>query len=38
MAATPKHRRGQPQKVLQLTTYQRLEQYLRAFAQGTSIS
>jgi hypothetical protein len=25
---------GQPHKVHQLTTYQRLEEYLRAFAQG----
>src|SRR5438105_6100241 len=34
MPATTKRRRGQPQKVLQLTTYERLEQYLRAFAGG----
>ena len=34
MPATKKHRRGQPHKVLQLTTYDRLEEYLRAFAQG----
>src|SRR5262245_51991746 len=26
--------RGQPHKVVRLTTYQRLEEYLRAFAQG----
>ena len=29
-----KKRRGQPHKVLHLTTYDRLEQYLMAFAQG----
>jgi hypothetical protein len=29
-----KRRREQPHKVLHLTTYQRLEEYLRAFAQG----
>ncbi len=28
------HRRGQPHKVLHLTSYDRLEEYLRAFAQG----
>ena len=34
MPATQKRRRGQPHKVLHLTTYDRLEAYLRAFAQG----
>jgi hypothetical protein len=34
MALRKKRQRGQPHKVLQLTTYQRLEEYLRAFAQG----
>ena len=34
MPATKKRRRGQPHKVLHLTTYDRLEEYLRAFAQG----
>jgi hypothetical protein len=34
MPATPKHRRGHPHKALHLTTYQRLEAYLRAFADG----
>ena len=34
MPARKKRRRDQPHKVLHLTTYQRLEEYLRAFAQG----
>jgi len=34
MPATKTRHRGQPHKVLHLTTYDRLEQYLRAFAQG----
>ena len=34
MPATKKRHRGQPHKVLHLTTYQRLEEYLGAFAQG----
>jgi hypothetical protein len=34
MPARDKRQRGQPQKVLHLTTYARLEEYLRAFAQG----
>jgi hypothetical protein len=34
MPPKKKRQRGQPHKVLQLTTYQRLEEYLRAFAQG----
>ena len=34
MPATQKRHRGQPHKVLQLTSYDRLEAYLRAFAQG----
>jgi len=34
MPAVKKHRRGHPHKVLQLTTYQRLEEYLQAFGQG----
>src|SRR5438034_10824149 len=34
MPATTKHRRGQPQKVLLFRTYDRLEQYLSAFAEG----
>jgi hypothetical protein len=34
MPVRKKRQRGQPHKVLQLTTYQRLEEYLRAFAQG----
>src|SRR3954447_1484952 len=34
MPARKKRRRDQPHKVLHLTTYQRLEQYLGAFAQG----
>ncbi|HKM52563.1 MAG TPA: hypothetical protein VJY33_04075 [Isosphaeraceae bacterium] len=34
MPATKRHRRGHPHKVLQLTTYHRLEEYLRAFAEG----
>jgi hypothetical protein len=34
MPATQKRHRGQPHKVLHLTSYDRLEQYLRAFAQG----
>src|SRR3954451_4449534 len=34
MPAKKKRRRDQPHKVLHLTTYQRLEQYLGAFAQG----
>ena len=36
MPATKKRRRDQPHKVLHLTTYQRLEQYLGAFARGIS--
>jgi hypothetical protein len=34
MPLRKKRQRGQPHKVLQLTTYQRLEEYVRAFAQG----
>src|SRR5262249_41936236 len=34
MPAAKSRRRGLPHKVLHLTTYQRLEEYLRAFAQG----
>ena len=34
MPASKKRRRDQPHKVLHLTTYQRLDQYLRPFAQG----
>ena len=34
MPATKKSRRGQPHKVLHLTTYRRLEEYLGAFAKG----
>src|SRR5271165_6591766 len=34
MPATKKRHRGQPHKVLHLTSYDRLEEYLRAFAQG----
>src|SRR5689334_19505762 len=34
MPVRKKRERKQPHKVLQLTTYQRLEEYLRAFAQG----
>jgi hypothetical protein len=34
MPLRKKRQRGQPHKVLQLTTYERLEAYLRAFAQG----
>src|SRR5271165_3834701 len=34
MPATKKRQRGQPHKVLHLSSYQRLEAYLRAFAQG----
>ena len=34
MPATKKRHRGQPHKVLRLTTYERLDEYLRAFAQG----
>jgi hypothetical protein len=34
MPVRKKHRRDQPHKVLHRTTYQRLEQYLGAFAQG----
>ena len=34
MPATQKRHRGQPHKVLHLTSYDRLEEYLRAFAQG----
>ncbi len=34
MPATRKRRQAPPQKVLHLTTYERLEQYLRAFGQG----
>ena len=34
MPATQKRRRGQPHKVLHLLSYDRLEAYLRAFAQG----
>ncbi len=30
------HRRGQSHKVLHLTSYDRLEEYLRAFARGIS--
>ena len=37
MPARKKRRRDQPHKVLHLTTYQRLEQYLGAFARGISI-
>ncbi len=38
MPVRKKRRRDQPHKVLQLTTYQRLEEYLGAFARGISIS
>jgi hypothetical protein len=34
MAKTKKRQHGRPQKALHLTTYERLEEYLRAFAQG----
>jgi hypothetical protein len=34
MPATKKRRRAQPPKVVHLTTYDRLEAYLRAFAEG----
>jgi hypothetical protein len=34
MPARKKHRQGVPHKALHLTTYQRLEEYLAAFAQG----
>ena len=34
MPATKTHRQRRPQKALHLTTYQRLEEYLRAFARG----
>src|SRR5271165_2979101 len=34
MSARTQRRSGQPHKVLHLSTYQRLEAYLRAFAQG----
>ena len=34
MPATQKRHRGQPHKVLHLSSYDRLEAYLRAFAQG----
>jgi hypothetical protein len=34
MPAAKKHRRGQPHKVLHLAIYERLEEYLRAFAAG----
>jgi hypothetical protein len=34
MPAASKRRRGPPQKILHLTTYERLDQYLLAFAQG----
>ena len=34
MPATTRRRRGQPQKVLPLTTYERLEHCLHAFAAG----
>ena len=34
MPVRKKRRRDQPHKVLHLTTYQRLEEYLGAFAQG----
>ena len=34
MPATQKRRRGQPHKVLHLTSYDRLEEYLGAFARG----
>ena len=34
MPAMKKRRRGHPHKVLHLTSYDRLEEYLRAFAQG----
>ncbi len=33
-ATTKRRRRGAPHKVLRLTTYDKLEQYLRAFAEG----
>ena len=33
-AATKKRRHGQPHKALHVTTYERLEEYLRAFASG----
>ena len=34
MPATKKRRRGQPHKVLHLSSYGRLEAYLRTFAEG----
>jgi hypothetical protein len=34
MAKSKKRRAGRPHKALRLTTYERLEEYLRAFAQG----
>ena len=34
MPAQPKPRRGHPHKALHITTYQRLQEYLEAFAQG----
>src|SRR6476646_6022001 len=34
MPATKKRRRGHPHKVLHLSTYERLDEYLGAFAQG----
>jgi hypothetical protein len=34
MPTTPTLRRGHPHKALHITTYQRLEEYLRAFAKG----
>jgi hypothetical protein len=34
MPATTKRRRGHPHKALHVTTYDRLEEYLRAFARG----
>ena len=36
MPARKPRRRGQPHKVLHLTTYDRLEEYLRASPRGTS--
>ena len=37
MPATKKRHRGQPHKVLHLTTYERLEQYLARLPGGISI-
>src|SRR3982074_586240 len=34
MPVTTKRRRGKPKKALRVTTYDRLEEYLRAFAAG----